>query len=136
MKLHYTGQVGGPFGWGCFGLNITRELAKLCDLTAIAPDVIVQPMCDHNLAPSTTARARVNIAVSFFEYPLGPDAAANAAKFDTVFFGSTWCRDRAAEQGITNGEVLIQGVDDAIFYPRTPAPPDGTFRIFSGGKYE
>ena len=66
----------------------------------------------------------------------GPRAAENAAQFDTVFCGSTWCLNRLRERGIHNAKVLIQGVDPEVFSPCEPRKPDGEFRIFSGGKFE
>jgi glycosyltransferase involved in cell wall biosynthesis len=109
------------------------------------------------LNAGSPVRARVNLAVCFFEYALGPNAAANAAKYDVVFAGSTWCLDRLAERGIHNTALLIQGVDGETFKAKPPrktehykagvahgkgmkqsfyADPKPGFRIFSGGKFE
>lgn len=98
-------------------------------------EIVFQPLADHNLSPSSPLRGKINLGYAFFEYELGPKAVENASKFDIVFVGSTWCLDRLKERGITNGQVLIQGVDHSIFYPR-PRIPDGKFKIFSGGKFE
>ena len=136
MTIHYTGQQGGPFGWGTFGAAMAREF-KRAGVWAEreAADVIFQPLADNNFTPSAALGKR-NVAMSFFEFALGPDAKANADKFEAVFVGSTWCQQRCAEAGIHNTRVLIQGVDGDIFKPQPPREPDGTLRIFSGGKFE
>lgn len=136
MTIHYSGQQGGPFGWGTFGAAMAREF-KRAGVWAEreAADVIFQPLADNNFTPSAPLGKR-NVAMSFFEFALGPDAKANADKFETVFVGSTWCQQRCAEAGIHNTRVLIQGVDGDIFKPQPPREPDGTIRIFSGGKFE
>jgi glycosyltransferase involved in cell wall biosynthesis len=135
QTLHYAGQPGSGFGWGVCNTNLRRELVKHFELIDGAADIVFMPLVDHSLNPATSARGQINVAYTFFEFPLGPDAAANAAKYDIVFCGSAWCKERLAEKGIHNTEVLIQGVDQSIFYPR-PRKPDGQFRIFSGGKFE
>lgn len=138
IKLHYAGQIGTQgFGWATCNNNLFRALYQHFKPVEnpMDADVVFMPLADHDFNPATNARARWNVAYTFFEYPLGPNAAANAAKYDIVFCGSTWCLDRMQEAGITNGQVLIQGVDHSVFYPR-PRVPDGKFKIFSGGKFE
>jgi glycosyltransferase involved in cell wall biosynthesis len=80
----------------------------------------------------------VNYGYTFFENSLPSDAKKNAARFDLVFAGSTWCRDRLQEKGITWSDVLIQGIDPRLFYPVNPDETDTTdyFTIYSGGKLE
>ncbi len=134
MILHYAGTPGEGFGWGCCNKNLLRELGKLAELAPEA-DVVFQPLADHDFNPASKARGRINLAYCFFESALGPNAAENAKKYDVVFCGSTWCLDRMRERGITNGEVLIQGVDHNIFRPGERRH-DGQFRVFSGGKFE
>lgn len=137
MKLHFPASPAGPYGWGCFGQNMTRELAKSAELCGPdEADVVFMPLATHDFEPASSARGKINLAMTFFEFPLGPNAAANAAKYDVVFAGSTWCLDRMRERGITNGALLIQGVDETIFSPQPPRKPDGQFRVFSGGKFE
>lgn len=154
MKLHYPGSIGGAFGWGVFGDNITRELAKHCELVGETenPDVVLQVITDHDFNPLSKARGQVNLAMTFFEYPLGPNVAEQCKRYKTVFCGSTWCKERLAEIGVTNTKVLIQGVDHEIFCPRKTErfvrtngsesitgvdfKIDPSFRIFSGGKFE
>lgn len=137
MKIHYSGALGGPYGWGVCGLNLTRELGKHAQMSnAGEADVIFTPICDHDLNPALVVPGKVNMGYTFFESPLGPNAAQNAARYDIIFAGSTWCMERLAERGITNTKLLIQGVDSDIFSPQPPRPIDGSFRVFSGGKFE
>lgn len=144
MKLHYAGYQpnASGFGWATANANLHRELSEHCEMIDIATgkfhseiDIAFIPLADHDFNPVSPARGKVNLAYTFFEFPLGPHAAENAKKYNTVFAGSTWCLERMAEVGITNGKLLIQGVDQTIFYPQ-PRKPDGTFSIFSGGKFE
>lgn len=151
MKLQYEGAVDqSGFGWGTCNQALSAALAALIPddpptggvRTASGPtrwqepDVVFMPLADHDFNPATAARGKVNLAYTFFEFALGPNAAANAARYETVFAGSTWCLERMRERGITNGKLLMQGVDGEIFKPRPPRVPSGTFRIFSGGKFE
>ena len=136
MNLHYAGQIGGAFGWGVCGENLTRELAKHYTLTAAAAAYVVfMPLADHDLNPATGARGKINVGYTFFESELGPNAVANASRYDIVFAGSTWCLERMKERGITNGQLLIQGVDYSVFNPH-PERAGSRLRIFSGGKFE
>lgn len=148
MKLYYAGTPGEGFGWGTANTNLIKELGKRIEIwnptfaTSAKiefqdlPDVCFMPLTDHDFNPISNARGKINLAYTFFEYPLGPKAAENAAKYDVVFAGSTWCLERMKKRGITNGELLIQGVDQEIFHPVLGRKPDGQFRIFSGGKFE
>ena len=136
MTLHYAGQPGQGYGWGTCNTHLRAELAKLVTLNDGTANIVFMPLADHDLNPATPARGEVNLAYTFFEFELGPNAAANAAKYDLIFAGSTWCIDRLAERGITNTALLIQGVNGDVFSPQPKRKPDGQFRIFSGGKFE
>jgi len=136
MKLHYAGAPGEGYGWGVCNANLARELGRLVELCDPADaDALFTPLQDNDLNPFVTERARLNLAYTFFESPLGPNAAQNAARFDVVFGGSTWCLDRMRERGITNARLLMQGIDREIFRS-LPRERDGAFRVFSGGKFE
>lgn len=143
MKLYYAGKPGNGFGWGVCNTNLIRQLRKLCDLKVSGSSdqdhwdgPVFMPLANQTFAPVSPVRGSFNMAYTFFESPLGPEAAENAAKFDVVFCGSTWCLKRMEERGITNGEVLVQGVDHTMFRPRAPRLKDGVLRVFSGGKLE
>lgn len=142
--LYYAGQPGDGYGWGVCNKYLIRELSKLCDLkhwpqSSGSPENVFVPIADHSLTPSCSIRGKRNYGYCFFEFELQPDAVENAKLYDLIFCGSTWCKERLAERGIHNTEVLIQGVDHDIFQPderaRVLMPPD-EFRIFSGGKFE
>ncbi len=139
LTLHYAGfqpNVSG-FGWATCNANLRRELGKHFQLVeSQTADICFIPLADHDFNPVSPARGKINLAYTFFEFPLGQNAKANADSYDVVFAGSTWCIDRLREKGITNTRLLIQGVDRDIFYPSPGRKPDGQFRIFSGGKFE
>jgi len=136
LKLHYTGSPGDGYGWGVCNANLIRELGQIVELTSPEEaDAVFMLLAGDDFDPFTPARAPLNVAYTFFESPLGPRAAENAARYDIVFAGSTWCLDRMRERGITNGRLLMQGIDHRIFRP-SPRAPDGAFRVFSGGKFE
>lgn len=133
--LHLAGQDGDSHGWGICLKNLRRELGNHFKLTDdIYGDVVFMPLADHDFNPVSHARGLQNVALSFFEFPLTPKAVENSRRYDVIFFGSTWCLDRAREAGITNGKVLIQGVDQEIFHPTHEQHVPRL--IFSGGKFE
>lgn len=168
--LYYADPQPGAegYGWATANKNLKRELSKLCTLHDAVPfadaaGTVFMPIADHDLNPVSPARGRTrNLGYTFFEYPIGPKAVENAKLYDVIFCGSTWCKDRLAEKGITNTKVLVQGVDHEIFKPTrghryvaspittrwhcgflvagVPSPiaheRDTSFRIFSGGKFE
>lgn len=136
MKLRYEGYQphASGFGWATCNTNLRAALGKYFTLTNGEADVQFTPIMDHDLnpcAPITTT----SLGYAFFEYPLGEKAVENAKRHKTLFVGSTWCLDRLEERGITNGKVLIQGVDYDVFKPGERFK-DGTIKIFSGGKCE
>jgi glycosyltransferase involved in cell wall biosynthesis len=149
--LYYAGQPGDGFGWGIANRYLRAELSKLREV--IGPEVfdghkwttnefefpkhhVFMPLADHNFEPISKIRGRKNLAYTFFEFPLGPNAKKNARKYDVVFCGSTWCLTQMMARGITNGHVLVQGVDRKVFHPKPNPRQDGEFWIFSGGKFE
>jgi glycosyltransferase involved in cell wall biosynthesis len=136
MKLHYAGTPGEGWGWGVCNANLLRELGERVELSDLADaQALFTPLQDNDLNPLVEPCAPINVGYTFFEFVLGPNAAANAARFDVVFAGSTWCLDRMRERGIANARLLMQGIDQDIFRP-LPRARDGAFRVFSGGKFE
>ena len=135
IKFHYAGEPGEGWGWATCNSNLLRELARLVELSELPADVVFVPIGDHNLNPWSQVRGKLTFGYAFFESELGPRAAENAARFDVLFCGSTWCLRRLEARGIRHGRILIQGVDAQIFRPR-PRVADSKFRIFSGGKFE
>jgi glycosyltransferase involved in cell wall biosynthesis len=142
-KLFYAGMPGDGTGWGVCSANLIRELNKLCDLSfgdadnaTLEDHTVFMPLADPDFNPTANVRGWKNLAYCFFEFPLGPKAADNAKRYDVVFCGSTWCLERMRERGITNGKVLVQGVNHDIFKSGPGRAKDGEFWIFSGGKFE
>jgi len=142
-SLFYAGQPGNGFGWGTCNKYLRLELGKLFELRELPSrpcgvgSPLFMPIADHDLEPITQHSGKPTIGYTFFEYPLGARSRKNAARYDWIFAGSSWCVDRLNAHGIEHCSVLVQGVDHEIFHPATEARiSDGKFRIFSGGKFE
>lgn len=135
--LHYADPQPGAtgYGWATANRELKKALAAHFTLTDGDADIVFTPVT-ADFTPLSPRRGKVNICLTFFEFPLSAKAKANAEKFDICFVGSTWCQHRCAEAGIHHTAVLIQGVDGAIFSPQPKRKPDGQFRVFSGGKFE
>ena len=138
--IYYAGEPGTGYGWGVCNTELSKRLAKRCDLTYVRggthPGTVFMPCIDADLNPANSATGDKMLGYTFNEFPLGAKAKENARRYDTLFCGSTWCQERLAERDILNTEVLVQGVDHTIFHPGAPRAPDGMLRIFSGGKFE
>lgn len=136
--LRYAGYQPGAsgFGWATCNANLRAALGERFSLVESGADIDFIPIMDHALNPCIEPEAKVVLGYTFFESPLQPEAPANAARYGTVFCGSSWNKAKLAEAGITNTRVLMQGVDGNIFHPLPPRKPDGKYRIFSGGKCE
>jgi glycosyltransferase involved in cell wall biosynthesis len=83
-------------------------------------------------------QARHNIGVVFFEDTVISQAAlARAAQFDSIVAGSSWNAELLRGKGLTNVELIPQGIDPSVFHA---GPGSGLLRrrfvIFSGGKLE
>lgn len=146
-KLYYAGQPGGTHGWGICNRHLIEELAKLTVIEPLTPahpqwsaqalpGDLFTPLANQEFAPVAAARGARNFAYTFFEFELNQRSVENAARYEVVFAGSTWCVERMLAKGITNGAVLVQGVDGRLFAPKPRARADGRFRIFTGGKLE
>lgn len=136
--LRYCGfdPTATGYGWATCNANLRAALAQHFTLTEQdGADVDFVPLTDHALNPICTPAARVRLGYTFFESPLDRQARDNSEQFDTVFAGSTWCVKRLEAIGVTNARLLMQGVDETVFHPG-PCQPDGSYRIFSGGKCE
>lgn len=144
-KLYFCGLPGEGYGWGVCSKYLIQELGKLCTFRhgickGRMDGTLFMPIADHDLNPAHCGvSAPRTLGLCFFEYPLGPKALENSKLYDLIFCGSTWCKERLAERGIHNTEVLIQGVDHEIFKPMASKRPhhfEDEFWIFSGGKFE
>jgi glycosyltransferase involved in cell wall biosynthesis len=81
---------------------------------------------------------RPTLGLTFFQDTvLAPDAIERANGFAVIVAGSTWNLELMRAQGIRNVELVIQGIDPALFHP---GPRQGRFGdrfvVFSGGKLE
>lgn len=136
--LFYPGQREGAFGWAVCNRYLSAALAEHFTIvdSSEGADVVFMPIADHDLNPMTGDRGKITVGYTFFESELGPFALENSRRYDLIFCGSTWCKERLAERGIHNVEVLIQGVDRSIFHDGPKAKVSTGPRIFTGGKFE
>lgn len=143
MKLFFCGKGGENYGWGTCIANLKKHLAPLCELELVEkapasklPGPAFVPIVDYKLNPIFEVRAERVIGYCFTEAPLDDDSRKNAERYDLIFAGSTWNKQRIRDAGIkTPCKVLIQGIDHEIFKPQ-PMPDRKQFVVFSGGKYE
>ncbi|BBO66744.1 hypothetical protein DSCA_06740 [Desulfosarcina alkanivorans] len=147
-KLYLGLKSGKNFGWGVCSEYLISELSKLRDIHILSESdgsagnsnlegKVFQALTDVNLYPLyEKARGTSNFAYTFFENELTADSKTNSERYDMVFGGSTWCRDRMTEAGIANADVLLQGIDPQRFFPITDLKPKESYVIFSGGKFE
>ncbi len=144
----YLALVPGEYiGWGVCSKYLIRELEMLTKIEVLKPhnvnrDIldgeVFHTIGDHNLTKVRDITGRINYGYTFFENVLADRAKQNALHFDLLFAGSTWCRDRLVERGVSWSDVLIQGIDPELFYPVAGDKSGATdyFVIYSGGKFE
>jgi glycosyltransferase involved in cell wall biosynthesis len=146
----YLGLVeGNNYGWGVCSRYLIQELSKLtnCWVLNEADGSAHNGNLEGKLFQALTgvdffsmfehARARQNFGYTFFENELTRHSLENAKRYDLILGGSSWCRDRLVERGISNCGVLIQGIDPNLFYPIEEGRDESErFVLFSGGKFE
>lgn len=145
----YLGLVpGNNYGWGVCSRHLIRELSRLTECRVLNPadGSALNKEIDGKLFQALTgvdffpmfenARGRENFGYTFFENELTAHSVENAKRYDLVLGGSSWCRERMLERGISNCGVLIQGVDPELFHPVGYEKDPERFVIFSGGKFE
>ncbi len=145
----YLGLVKGEnYGWGVCSEHLIAELAALCKVHVLneqdgsafdrhLPGDLFQALTSVDFFPMfPRARGKRNFGYTFFENELTANSMRNALQYDLILAGSTWCRDRLLEKGITNCHVLLQGIDPQAFYPSEKSAARDRFIIFSGGKFE
>jgi glycosyltransferase involved in cell wall biosynthesis/Flp pilus assembly protein TadD len=144
--LYYAGQPGSGFGWGVCNRHLLAELSKLMEVRGLEsgdpmfqskslPGDLFTPLQGSAFTPFSPARGPRNLGYCFFENELTSESVENALRFDVIFAGSSWCLERLQEKGISNGALLIQGVDTTVFHPRATEKNE-RFILFSGGKFE
>lgn len=135
---------GKNFGWAVCSQYIEQELRQL-DLPlqmidesspAEVPGTVFQALVDRDLNPLHATRGFRNIGYTFFENELTDQSRENAAHYDLVLAGSSWCHQKLLEYGIANSGTLIQGIDPTRFAPLPPNEENKLFIVFSGGKFE
>jgi len=144
----YLGLSSGEnFGWGVCSNYLKKELSKRVDVinidenkniadTGHAEGAVFHALTDLNFYSMYNVRGTKNYGYTFFENELNSNSVENAKKYDKIFAGSTWCKDKMTEKGINNSDVLIQGIDPELFYPIDNEPESNLFVVFSGGKFE
>jgi len=136
--LYLALNPGNNFGWGICSKYLIRESnTKLLDNLNL-PGRAFHAIGDHSLRRLFPIKGVINYGYTFFENLLEEDALPNARFYDLIFAGSTWCRQKLEEKGISWVQTLIQGVDPDLFFPIDFEKPSGKdkFIIFSGGKFE
>lgn len=87
---------------------------------------------------SSNIQGRYNVGFIFFEETsLDDSALERARKFDRILVGSSWNEEVLNRHGLDHVAKVLQGIDDAVFFPRPRTMAYGDrFVIFSGGKLE
>ena len=143
-SLYLALSKGENFGWGVCSKYLRKELSKKIHVsnaeeisnTAFVGGDMLHALTDLNFNSISNVRGTRNFGYTFFENELTVKSVENAHKYDIVFGGSTWCKEKMEAKGIKNTGLLIQGVDPDIFYPTVQTRKDNLFIIFSGGKFE
>jgi glycosyltransferase involved in cell wall biosynthesis len=145
----FLGLVKGKnYGWGVCSNYLIDELPKIRSVHMINDEdgsssnhhleaPLFQALTTVCFEPLfANARGTRNYGYTFFENELTRQSIENAQRYDLILAGSTWCRDRLLEKGISHCDVLIQGIDPKRFYPIESETSQDRFVIFSGGKFE
>ncbi len=145
-NLYLALSEGKFFGWGICSDYLRKELKRKINYFDFNPHNIqhqqrVNGKVFHaisNIDFNTflNVKGKINFGYTFFETEPNEKTKTNAANFDLIFTGSTWCKEKLEQIGINNTSVLIQGIDPEIFYPLPPKEDQKLFVIFSGGKFE
>lgn len=145
-KILYLGLANGEnYGWGICSRYLKKELSRKISIKSLENIDNKNGKVDGDLFHALTGvdfesitklRGTRNFAYTFFENELTEKSIANANKYEIIFGGSTWCKEKMESAGIKNTGLLIQGVDPELFYPEEYNRRDNLFVIFSGGKFE
>ncbi len=134
------------FGWGICSKYLREELGKKIDFIDITeenahqynrvPGTVLHAINDLSFHSYLNITGSKNIGYTFFEMEPNEKTIANSKNYNLVLTGSTWCKNKLNEYGITNAETLIQGVDPKLFFPLPRKDDEKLFVLFSGGKFE
>ena len=147
VKLFLGLTSGENFGWGVCSKYLKKELHKKIEAESLEmfysmddeekiEGKVFHGLTDLEFNSIYKIRGTQNYGYTFFENELLPSSIVNSKKYDLVIGGSTWCKEKMEQKGITNTDVLIQGIDPDLFYPITTPTNENLFVIFSGGKFE
>jgi glycosyltransferase involved in cell wall biosynthesis len=143
-KLHLALAQGDNFGWGVCSHYIEQELRRLDvpievvdgNTPAFVDGTVFHALANRDFESLHSTRGSRNIGYTFFENELTEQSTINAAQYDLVLAGSSWCYKKMLDHGIPNCGILIQGVDPLRFHPRPHEKEGNLFIVFSGGKFE
>jgi len=147
MILYTALAKGDNFGWGVCSNYLRKELAKHTTIIPLnenasllangeADGIVLHALIDLEMHSLFQTRGKYNIGYAFFEYELTLASIENIKAYDVILVGSTWCKTKLEQAGVTNVEVVIQGIDPEVFYPVESELKSDFFKIFSGGKFE
>jgi glycosyltransferase involved in cell wall biosynthesis len=126
---------GTAHGWGIAGEQLSREIARL----SLIPGVTLHGIRTVALDPfDPSLWDQINIGYCFFEDNITVlEYTRQAAKqWDFIVAGSSWCEQHLRIGGVRNTSTILQGVDNATFYPGPKRSHPNRFVVFSGGKFE
>ncbi len=82
-------------------------------------------------------RSAREIGIMFIEHTeISVAGRDDAARYELIIAGSSWCADIVRGMGFNNVATVIQGIDPSLFNPQRRPNRQGPFRVFSGGKIE
>jgi hypothetical protein len=135
---------GENFGWGVCSKYLRNEVSKLYknvfewdferegDKSTMVKGKVFHALSGIEFESLSKLRGTENYGYTFFENEILPVSVENSKKYDKVIGGSTWCKEKMLAKGITNVDVLIQGIDPEIFFPVENKQSEDVFVIFSG----
>lgn len=148
VKLYLALSKGENFGWGVCSKYLNKGVSKLyqntiqwdfendTEETNYINGKVFHALTSLEFESITTLRGTENYGYTFFENELNDKSIENAKKYDIVFGGSTWNKQKMLVKGIKNSNVLFQGIDPELFFPIKENKNQSLFVIFSGGKFE
>ena len=112
----YLGLASGEnFGWGVCSKYLRRELLKFIDIKNIdqtfnpekkLDGILLNALTDINFNSLFPHRADINLGYTFFEDSLTAKSIENSKKYDVIYAGSSWCKNKMLELGIYNSEIF------------------------------
>lgn len=143
-SLHLALTQGDNFGWGVCSRYIEQELRNLgIEVTLVnettpsmVEGTVFHAIANREFESFWPVRGARNIGYTFFENELTDQSRLNAANYDLVLAGSSWCYSKMLSAGISNCGILLQGIDPLRFQAIAPQKDGNLFIVFSGGKFE